>query len=98
VTFVVTEFPKLKSIDYEGYRRVRKKDFEAKVKAKEGEILTDKKIFDWQQEILKLYKEKGFLLVKVDHQTAKPTHSTRWPSPTTLTRATRPHPEHRHHR
>jgi outer membrane protein insertion porin family len=72
VTFVVTEFPKLKSIDYEGYRRVRKKDFEAKVKAKEGEILTDKKIFDWQQEILKLYKEKGFLLVKVDHQTAKP--------------------------
>ncbi len=72
VTFVVSEFPKLKSIDYEGFRRVRKKDLDAKVKAKEGEILTDKKVFDWQQEILKLYKEKGFLLVKVDHETTGP--------------------------
>jgi outer membrane protein insertion porin family len=72
VTFAVTEFPKLKSVDYEGFRRVRKKDLDAKVKAKEGEILTDKKIFDWQQEILKLYKEKGFLLVKVDHETIRP--------------------------
>jgi outer membrane protein insertion porin family len=72
VTFVVTEFPKLRSVDYEGYRRVRKKDLDAKVKAKEGEILTDKKVFDWQQEILKLYKDKGFLLVKVDHETTGP--------------------------
>ncbi len=72
VTFVVTEFPKLKSVDYEGFRRVRQKDIDAKVKAKEGEILTDKKVFDWQQEILRLYKEKGFLLVKVDHETTRP--------------------------
>ena len=72
VTFVVEEFPKLKGVAYEGFRRVRKKDLDAKVKAKEGEILTDKKIFDWQQEILKLYKEKGFLLVKVDHETTRP--------------------------
>ena len=40
VTFVVTEFPKLKAVDYEGFRRVRKKDLDAKVKSKEGEILT----------------------------------------------------------
>ena len=72
VTFVVNEFPKLRSVDYEGYRRVRKRDLDAKVKAKEGEILTDKKVFDWQQEILKLYKDKGFLLVKVDHETTGP--------------------------
>jgi len=72
VTFVVEEFPRLKSVTYEGFRRVRKKDLEAKVKAKEGEILTDRKVFDWQQEILKLYKEKGFLLVKIGHETAKP--------------------------
>ena len=56
VVFVATEFPRLKAVDYEGFRRVRKKDIETKVKAKEGEILTDKKVFDWQQEILKLYK------------------------------------------
>jgi outer membrane protein insertion porin family len=72
VTFVVAEFPKLKAVEFEGYRRVRKKDLDAKVKAKEGEILTDKKVFDWEQEILKLYKEKGFLLVKVDHETSRP--------------------------
>jgi outer membrane protein insertion porin family len=45
---------------------VRKKDLESKVKPKEGEILTDKKVFDWGQEIRKLYKEKGFLNVKVE--------------------------------
>jgi len=72
VTFAVTEFPKLKSVNFEGYRRVRKKDLDAKVKTKEGEILTDKKVFDWEQEILKLYKEKGFLLVKVYHETSRP--------------------------
>jgi outer membrane protein insertion porin family len=72
VAIVVIEFPKLKSLDYEGFRHVRKKDLDAKVKAKEGEILTDKKVFDWEQEILKLYKDKGFLLVKVDHETSRP--------------------------
>jgi outer membrane protein insertion porin family len=72
VTFVVEEFPRLKGVVYEGFRRVRKKDLESKVKAKEGEILSDKKVFDWQQEILKLYKEKGFLLVKVEHEATKP--------------------------
>jgi outer membrane protein insertion porin family len=72
VVFVATEFPRLKAVDYEGFRRVRKKDIETKVKAKEGEILTDKKVFDWQQEILKLYKEKGFLLIRVANETTKP--------------------------
>jgi outer membrane protein insertion porin family len=72
VTFIVEEFPRLKGVAYDGFRRVRKKDLEAKVKAKEGEILSDKKVFDWQQEILKLYKEKGFLLVKVEHEMTKP--------------------------
>jgi len=72
LTFVVEEFPRLRSVAYEGFRRVRKKDLESKVKTREGEILTDKKVFDWQQEILKLYKEKGFLLVKVEHEMSKP--------------------------
>ncbi len=65
LTFVVEELPKLKRVEFEGYRRVKKKDLQARVKFREGEILSDKRVFDWQQEILKLYKEKGFLLVKV---------------------------------
>jgi len=72
VQFVTEEFPRLKSVAYDGFRRVRKKDLESRVKAKEGEILTDKKVFDWQSEILKLYKEKGFLLVRVEHEKSLP--------------------------
>jgi len=72
VAFKVSEFPRLKSVAYEGFRRVRKKDLESKVKSREGEILTDKKVFDWTREILKLYKEKGFLLVKVTHESSQP--------------------------
>jgi len=66
ITFIVQEYSQLKTIEFEGYRRVRKKDLQAKVKFKQGEILSAKKIFDWQQEILNLYKQKGFLLVKVN--------------------------------
>ncbi len=64
--FILDEYPQLKTVQFEGYRRVKKKDLQAKVKFKEGEILTAKKMFEWQQEILKLYKQKGFLLVKVN--------------------------------
>lgn len=72
VVLVTEEYPKLNKIVFEGFRRVRKRDLEAKVKSREGEILTDRKLFDWQQEILKLYKEKGFLLVKVTHDSSEP--------------------------
>ncbi|MEO0069671.1 MAG: POTRA domain-containing protein, partial [candidate division WOR-3 bacterium] len=65
LTFILEEYPKLKNVGFEGYRRVKKKDLQTKVKFKEGEILTAKKIFDWEQEILKFYKEKGILLVKL---------------------------------
>jgi outer membrane protein insertion porin family len=72
VVFNVEEFPRLKSVAYEGFRRVRKKDLESRVKSKEGEILTDKKVFDWQTEILQLYKEKGFMRVRVESEKTLP--------------------------
>uniref|UniRef100_A0A7C4GAY6 Outer membrane protein assembly factor BamA n=1 Tax=candidate division WOR-3 bacterium TaxID=2052148 RepID=A0A7C4GAY6_UNCW3 len=72
VTLAVEEYPRLRSVVFEGYRRVRKKDLEARVKWREGEVLTDRKVFDWRQEILKLYKEKGFLLVKVESEKSEP--------------------------
>ncbi len=73
--FVVDEYPLLKNVAFEGYRRVKKKDLEGKVKYRAGEVLTDKKIFDWQQEILNLYKQKGFLLVKVTPDKSPPDSS-----------------------
>ncbi len=72
LTFVVNEYPLLKKVEFEGYRRIKKKDLEAKVKYRAGEVLTDKKIFDWQQEILNLYKQKGFLLVEITPDKSSP--------------------------
>jgi len=72
ILFKVREYPKLKKVVFHGYRRVRLKDLEARVKTKPGEILTDKKVFDWKHEIMKLYKEKGFLLVKIKPELAEP--------------------------
>lgn len=72
VTFRVREYPRLRSVAFEGYRRVKLKDLQARVKAQPGEVLAEKKVFDWKQEILKLYKEKGFLLVKVAAEQSEP--------------------------
>ncbi len=66
LTFVLDEYPRLGSINFNGNRRVRQKDIESKVKARPGEVLTDRKVFDWQEEIRKLYKEKGFLSVNIE--------------------------------
>lgn len=72
LTFVVQEYPKLKVVEFEGYRRVKKKDLQARVKFREGEVLSDKKVFDWQEALRKFYKEKGFLLVKINAEKSPP--------------------------
>jgi len=72
VVFRTKEFLRLDKVTFEGYRRLKLKDLEAKVKTQPGEILSGKKVFDWEQEILKLYKEKGFLLVKVKSTQSEP--------------------------
>ncbi|MEO0069562.1 MAG: outer membrane protein assembly factor BamA, partial [candidate division WOR-3 bacterium] len=66
LTFVVQEYPKLKAVEFEGYRRVKKKDLQAKVKLREGEVLSEKKVFEGQEALKKFYKEKGFLLVQIN--------------------------------
>ncbi len=77
VLFRTVELPRLDKVVFEGYRRLRLKDIESKVKSQPGEILSAKKVFDWQQEILKLYKEKGFLLVKVEARQSTPDSANR---------------------
>ncbi|MGB9741764.1 MAG: outer membrane protein assembly factor BamA [candidate division WOR-3 bacterium] len=72
LNFIVREYPKLKAVDFEGFRRIRKNDLQSRVKIKAGEILTTSKIFDWQKEILTLYKQKGYLLVKVNPVQSQP--------------------------
>lgn len=65
LNFAVQEYPKLKTIEFEGYRRVKKRELQARIKTKPGEILTANRIFEWQRELLNFYKQKGFLLVNI---------------------------------
>ncbi|MEO0093838.1 MAG: outer membrane protein assembly factor BamA, partial [candidate division WOR-3 bacterium] len=70
--FIVTEYPRLKKIDFSGNRKVRNKELKELVNAKEGEILTEKKIFDWQLKIKDRYKEKGYILAKINCSESPP--------------------------
>lgn len=72
ILFRTREFGRVKKVTFEGYRRVRLKDLESRVKSQPGEVLSGKKVFDWREEILKLYKERGFLLVEVEHELSVP--------------------------
>ncbi len=72
IVFITTEYPRLKKVIFIGYRRIRLKDLESRVKAHPGEVLADKKVFDWKQEVMELYKEKGFLLVQVEPELSEP--------------------------
>ena len=72
VVYRTREYPRLAGIEFVGYRRVRLKDLESRIKAQPGEFLTDKKVFDWRREILRLYKERGFLRVSVETAQSEP--------------------------
>jgi outer membrane protein insertion porin family len=77
IVFHVTEYPRLARLVFTGYRRVKLKDIEARTKARPGEVITDRRLFEWRQEVLKLYKEKGFLLVRVEPDSSPPDTSGR---------------------
>lgn len=63
--FQTKDNPYLKDIEFSGNRRIKTKELKEKVGAKTGEVLSANKTFTFEQNILALYKEKGFLLTKV---------------------------------
>ncbi|MEO0102260.1 MAG: outer membrane protein assembly factor BamA [candidate division WOR-3 bacterium] len=65
VKFQTKDNPYLKAIEFSGNRRIKTKELKEKIGAKAGEVLSPNKIFTFEQNILTLYKEKGFLLTKV---------------------------------
>lgn len=65
VHFQTKDNPCLKSFEFSGNRKIKTKELKEKITAKPGEILSPNKIFTMEQNILSLYKEKGFLLTKV---------------------------------
>jgi outer membrane protein insertion porin family len=72
IKFILNEFPRLKKIDFSGNRKLRTKELKELVNAKEGEILTEKKVFDWLHKIKTRYKEKGFILAKINYVQSPP--------------------------
>ena len=72
LVFLVTESPRLKSVHFLGNHKVSTKDLNTKLGAKEGEVLTDKTLFDWTRKVSDLYKEKGFVLATVTPQQMPP--------------------------
>ena len=77
IVFRVREYPRLAGLDFEGFRRIKLKDLKSRTEARPGEIVTDRKLFEWRQAVLKLYKEKGFLLVQVEPDVSEPDSSNR---------------------
>ncbi len=77
VKFIVKEFPVLKDIKFFGNRKIKAKDFIEKTNIKLGEIASDQKLFDWQTKIEELYKEKGYILAKINIQQSEPDSTNR---------------------
>ncbi len=72
IVFRTSEYHKLRKAVFEGYRRLKLKDLESRTNITPGVIVSDKKVFDWKHEVTKLYKEKGYLLVRVEHELSPP--------------------------
>ncbi|MCX7726392.1 MAG: hypothetical protein N2053_06040, partial [Chitinispirillaceae bacterium] len=62
---VVSEFPICEAIEYEGNKKIKKKELEEKCSIKKDQILTDAAIFDEKIRIIKMYEEKGYNLVEI---------------------------------
>lgn len=77
ILFRVTVAPRLKAVHFLGNHKIPTKDLVAKVGAKEGEVLSEKKAFEWTQKVSDLYKEKGFVLAKITPQKTPPDQSGR---------------------
>jgi outer membrane protein insertion porin family len=65
----VKEYPKLKAYNIIGNRKIKTKDLIKEVEFYRGGILTPHKILKTKKKILKLYRDKGFLLATVQIDT-----------------------------
>lgn len=65
----VKEFPKLKSYNIIGNKKISTKDLTKKIEFFKGGILTPFKLYKTKRNLENLYREKGFLLAKVEIDT-----------------------------
>jgi outer membrane protein insertion porin family len=74
VVLRVTEFARLKAkgVHFIGNHKITTKDLNKRLAAKDKELLTEARIFEWTQQVSDLYKDKGFILSKVQSQQTPP--------------------------
>ncbi|MFQ6617296.1 MAG: outer membrane protein assembly factor BamA [Fidelibacterota bacterium] len=69
LTIRVKEFPRLKEIQLEGNKKIKKDEISDKLDFYTGQVITPDKIKKAVNKIESMYKEKGYLLVKVKSET-----------------------------
>ncbi len=67
----VEEYPKLLKLNIRGNRRIKTKDIIKKINLKEGDVLSEQKVFNAKKEIKKMYNEKGYILAEVNVERIK---------------------------
>lgn len=63
---IVEEFPRAKSIDFEGNREVDTKDLEPSLQFKVGQLTSPNLIQNSVMKVLDVYREKGFYVAEID--------------------------------
>ncbi|KAA3613913.1 MAG: outer membrane protein assembly factor BamA [Calditrichaeota bacterium] len=62
----IQEFPHLEKVQLQGNKKIKSKDLKKKIDFYPGQMLGPAKINQMRRKILDLYKEKGYLLAKVE--------------------------------
>lgn len=65
IKIVVDENPVLDELSFDGNRHVKEKDLRQKLEIREGDVISQYKIFNSVQKLKQLYEEKKFLLTQI---------------------------------
>ncbi len=66
IRVTVAEFPRVKTVRFEGHRSLKEKDFKAKISVAEGQTVSPNQIATSIDAIRKLYREDGFFLARIE--------------------------------
>lgn len=66
LTIEVKENPRLEKIELEGNKKLKKDDIEKELDFYRGQVLSPRHILDAKKKLLKIYKDKGYLLAEIE--------------------------------
>lgn len=65
LTIKVEEFPHLERVEFDGNKKLKRKDFEKVLTYYRGLAVGPSKVSQWRRRLLNLYQEKGYLLAQI---------------------------------